>query len=151
MCGDCTTLKYCCKRTCDCDNPYFGIPMRIIFWTFVVALGYFTVIGYGCLWSQFVWNNVFGHKTSCTNPFVLEVFFGTYIVTGIGALLTTAIALVIVGVAIAVIGFLIYGLYLLISGCCQCCKTNYALAEVDAKAHKATEKAPLLQVNVEKN
>jgi len=122
--------------------------MCIIFWIFIVAAIYFADIGYACLWSQFVWNNVFGHNTSCTNPFDPFTFFVTYIFTGIGALLTTAIALALVAGVIAGIGFGIYGLYLLARGCCDCCSRNYELAKSEAKAHKTTENAPLLKVNV---
>ena len=93
-------------------------------------------------------NNVFSHDTSCVpiDPFF---FFFLYFFTGIGALLTTAIALAIIVGGIALIGLCIYGVYLLVSGCCECCNDNYKLAKQDAKAHKATEKAPLMQVNVE--
>lgn len=148
MSCDCLTLKFCCKRSCDCKNPYFSIPMWIISITAIVIVSYFTVIGYGCLWSQFVWNNVFGHNTSCT-PFDPGYFFFIYVFTGLGALLTTAIALgLVIGVVVGIVCG-IYGLYFLISGCCGCCSRNYELAREDAKAAKATEKAPLLQVNVD--
>ena len=154
MCCDCVTLKYCCKRTCDCNNPYFGIPMWIVSIIGIVAVCYFAVIGYGCLWSQFVWNNVFGHDTSCT-PFNPGWFFGMYIFTGIGALLTTAIALALVAGVIVGIGFGIYGIYLLVKGCCNCCKRNYKLGEEDAQkdeavknARRVDDRAPLLKVNI---
>ena len=149
MC-DCLTLKFCCRRTCDCDNPYFSIPMWIVSIILIVAVCYFTVIGYGCLWSQFVWNNVFGHNTSCT-PFNPGWFFFMYIFTGIGALLTTAIALALVAGVFVGIGFGIYGIYLLIRGCCECCTKNYEDAKIDASAHRTTDKTPLLRVNVEPN
>jgi len=122
--------------------------MWIIGITSIVIVSYFTIIGYGCLWDQYVWNNVFGHNTSCM-PFSPGKFFGWNIVSGIGALLTTAIALAIVALGLFLIGLGIYGLYKLITGCCMCCRENYEAAQVDVKAHKATEKAPLLQVNVD--
>ena len=148
MCYDCATLKFCCKRTCNCSNAYFYVPMWIIGFTSIVIVGYFIIIGYGCLWDQYVWNNVFGHNSSCT-PFNPDKFFAWDIISGVGALLTTAAALALVAAGLFLFGSGIYGLYKLITGCCRCCTENYEAAQVDAKAHKATEKAPLLPVNVD--
>jgi len=41
-------------------------------WAFLIFAGifigiaaYWVLIGYGCLWSQYIWNNVFRAETSC--------------------------------------------------------------------------------------
>lgn len=141
-------MKFCCKRTCNLDNPFFRIPMMIIGIILIVVFCYFAIIGYGCLWSQYVWNNVFGHKTSCT-PFTPMSFFVEYIFTGIGAILTTLSVLGIIAGVLIGLGYGFYRICILAMECFGCCKKNYEDAQVEAKAYKTTEKAPLLQVNID--
>lgn len=114
----------------------------------VIIAIYFTIIGYGCLWDQYVWNNIFGHNTSCV-PFVQIDFYTWDILSGIGALLTTVL---VVGIPIfgSISLFLCFrGIYNTVNECRDCCIKNYEEAKIEAKAHKATEKAPLLQVNID--
>jgi len=143
MC-DCLTLGICCKKTCSIKN----LACKITLWVFggilIAALIYGILIGYGCLWAQFIWPRFIRGlgPTNCVDADPIWIYF-IFIFGG-------AFEFLITFMAIALIGIFFYGIYKLFEVCIKCCRKKYVEAKLEVE-NMQTDKEVQLEVKIESN
>jgi len=134
----CDTLGFCCKRIAK--NEVFGYTLATIACIFGIIIGYFIVISYGCLWSQYIWHYIIINPSPSCTPIDYPTFFIVYVFTG-------ALDLVITAGILATIGAIGWGIFWIFGTCINCCYVSYKGAEIDVHQKKLDETTTLLKVN----